>query len=302
MAGAPTVLYEDNFAGAGTLDGHTSDTGQTYASYSYTADGLTLSGGEMSVTANDAGALIDGLAPLPDTFTLSFRAKATSVTGVQYITYRFDLRDYFNCGIEIDSTTIYVILQGASYTFAKDTSYHTYRLEVSPAGRQWYVDGVLVLSGAAYDPDPGTSVRFYLLREGTPSFHVGLGQDRGLKSSGWTRHLASGSMPSATLQRDGPMSGEDEAPTRAAGIERHVQSVLLATITAVVLYSGAFVIGAREDAVRFTGQIAMLASEVAALRTQLTQMQGNYVSREDYRDHEQRLRTLESRWPNGRAQ
>ena len=98
------------------------------------------------------------------------------------------------------------------------------------------------------------------------------------------------------------MSGDDETPTRAAGIERHIHSVLLAVITAVVLYSGAFVIGAREDAVRFTGQIAMLATEVAALRTQLSQMQGNYVSREDFRDHEQRLRTLESRLPNGRPQ
>lgn len=97
------------------------------------------------------------------------------------------------------------------------------------------------------------------------------------------------------------MSGEEDIPTRAAGIERHVHSVLLAVITAVVLYSGAFVIGAREDAVRFTGQIAMLATEVAALRTQLSQMQGNYVSREDYRDHEQRLRALEARMSNGRA-
>lgn len=81
---------------------------------------------------------------------------------------------------------------------------------------------------------------------------------------------------------------------KRAGIERHVQSILLAVITAIVLYSGTFVIGAREDAVRFTGQIAMLATEVAALRNQLQQMQGSYVVREEYRDHEQRLRVLEA--------
>lgn len=81
---------------------------------------------------------------------------------------------------------------------------------------------------------------------------------------------------------------------KRAGIERHAQSIMLAVITAIVLYSGTFVIGAREDAVRFTGQIAVLVTEVGALRTQLHQMQGNYVVRDEYRDHEQRLRVLEA--------
>ena len=82
-------------------------------------------------------------------------------------------------------------------------------------------------------------------------------------------------------------------PIRKMGIEQHVQSILLTVITAAVLYSGTFVIGAREDAVRFTAQIASLASEVAALRAQLAAMQTNYTSREEYRDHEARIRTLE---------
>lgn len=86
----------------------------------------------------------------------------------------------------------------------------------------------------------------------------------------------------------------EEKPSRRVGIEQHVQSILLTVITAAVLYSGTFVIGAREDAVRFTAQIAALAAEVGALRVQLSAMQTNYTSREEYRDHEARIRMLES--------
>lgn len=83
-------------------------------------------------------------------------------------------------------------------------------------------------------------------------------------------------------------------PPRKSVVEQHIQSILLAIITAAVLYSGTFVIGAREDSVRFTAQIAGLAAEVGALRVQLAAMQTNYTSREEYHDHEARIRTLES--------
>ena len=81
-------------------------------------------------------------------------------------------------------------------------------------------------------------------------------------------------------------------------LEQHAQSVLLALITAALLYSGSFVLQAREDAVRTAAQLATLTSEVAALRAQLAAMQaayGGFVGREDFRDHEDRLRSLEVR-------
>ena len=78
-------------------------------------------------------------------------------------------------------------------------------------------------------------------------------------------------------------------------IERHLQSVLLALITAALLYSGSFVVQAREDAVRTAAQLAALTSEVAGLRSQLGVMQGSYVQRDDWKDHEARLRHLEGR-------
>lgn len=76
--------------------------------------------------------------------------------------------------------------------------------------------------------------------------------------------------------------------------ERHTQSVLLAVTTAAVLYSGSFVVQAKEDAARTSAQLAVLTTEVAGLRAQLAVMQTSFATRDDYRDHETRLRALES--------
>lgn len=90
------------------------------------------------------------------------------------------------------------------------------------------------------------------------------------------------------------MSGEGEERKRSL-IEQHFQSVLLAVITAALLYSGTFVVQAREDAVRTAAQLAALTQEVSGLRAQIGVMQGSYVQRDDFRDHENRLRHLEGR-------
>ena len=88
---------------------------------------------------------------------------------------------------------------------------------------------------------------------------------------------------------------EEVTERKSSLIERHLQSVLLALITAALLYSGSFVVQAREDAVRTSSQLSALTSEVAGLRAQLAVMQGSYVQRDDFRDHESRLRHLEGR-------
>lgn len=87
-------------------------------------------------------------------------------------------------------------------------------------------------------------------------------------------------------------AGEAERPKRSV-FEQHAQSVALAVITAAVLYSGSFVVKAREDAVLLAAQMSALTTEVAAMRAQIVVMQGNYVGREDFRDHESRIRQLE---------
>lgn len=91
------------------------------------------------------------------------------------------------------------------------------------------------------------------------------------------------------------MNTADEQQPKRSLIEQHFQSVLLAIITAALIYSGTFVVQAREDAVRTASQLVALTNEVAGLRNQIGVMQGNYVQRDDYRDHEARLRHLEGR-------
>jgi len=76
-------------------------------------------------------------------------------------------------------------------------------------------------------------------------------------------------------------------------LEQHAQSVLLAVITAAVLFSGSFVVQVREDSVRIATQLTLLTGEVAALRAQLAVLQSNYIGRDDFRDHEGRIRELE---------
>lgn len=94
----------------------------------------------------------------------------------------------------------------------------------------------------------------------------------------------------------GAAVSEEIVERKGSLIERHIQSVLLALITAALLYSGSFVVQAREDAVRTAAQLTALTTEVSGLRAQLAVMQGSYVQRDDFRDHESRLRHLEGRW------
>ena len=100
------------------------------------------------------------------------------------------------------------------------------------------------------------------------------------------------------------MMREDPVLAKRSVIEQHAHSVLLAVITAVVLYSGSFVVTAREESSRIAVQMVTLTSEVQALRAQIAVMQQAYVTREDFRDHENRVRALESaaRYANGAAQ
>lgn len=96
----------------------------------------------------------------------------------------------------------------------------------------------------------------------------------------------------------------DNREEKRGVIERHFHSVALSLITAGIVYLGSFVVQAREDAVRSaaqqsttTQQLVALTAEVAGLRGQLSAMQVAYVPRDDFKDHETRIRHLEGRRP-----
>lgn len=85
------------------------------------------------------------------------------------------------------------------------------------------------------------------------------------------------------------------------GIERHFQSLALALITAAVLYMASFVVGAREEAAANKERLASIAQQMAAVQFQLADIQGKFVVRDEWRDHEVRLRDLEQATTRGRA-
>ena len=90
-------------------------------------------------------------------------------------------------------------------------------------------------------------------------------------------------------------SEEGNATKERSGIERHFQSLALTLIAAAVLYMAGFVVEAREEAAANRERLAAISSQMAEVQRQLTAIQGNFVTREEWRDHETRLRALEDR-------
>ena len=90
------------------------------------------------------------------------------------------------------------------------------------------------------------------------------------------------------------MTTEPKEPKDQGGIERHFQSLALALITAAVLYMASFVVGAREEAAANRERLAAISTQMAEVQRQLTAIQGNFVTRDEWRDHEARMRALEA--------
>ena len=74
-----------------------------------------------------------------------------------------------------------------------------------------------------------------------------------------------------------------------------VTSFGAALLAAAVLYMASFVVGAREEAAANKERLASIAAQMQAVQSQLSAIQGNFVTREEWRDHETRVRVLESR-------
>jgi predicted transcriptional regulator len=92
----------------------------------------------------------------------------------------------------------------------------------------------------------------------------------------------------------GMASNQDPPVKSTAGIERHFQSFALTLITAAVLYMASFVVGAREEAAANRERLASISNQMSALQASLALMQANYVTREEWRDHEVRIRAGEA--------
>lgn len=92
----------------------------------------------------------------------------------------------------------------------------------------------------------------------------------------------------------------DETARKVSRWEQHVTTVIVGITMLLVGWVGTSALQGREKSVEAAGEIKLLAAQVGELRNGVTElkglvllMQGNYVARDDFRDHETRLRDLE---------
>lgn len=83
-------------------------------------------------------------------------------------------------------------------------------------------------------------------------------------------------------------------PAQKSVLEGHVQTVLLAIITSGVLFLAKYVFEANAD--RAAQQATLIALKISVDRVEmdLRSISLGYVRREDFADHEDRLRALEA--------
>ena len=94
------------------------------------------------------------------------------------------------------------------------------------------------------------------------------------------------------------MSTDDQVPAQerrsAANMERHVHTILISLITGAILFAANYFYNDnRSKAVQQT-QLEVLTAQVIEMRADLRSMQNTYVKREEYRDLETRVRSIEA--------
>ena len=97
-----------------------------------------------------------------------------------------------------------------------------------------------------------------------------------------------------------------ETSRKVATWERHGQTILLGVVMLLIGWVGRTLLDGQSKSAETAGQMALLTQQltvfkdatgrdIAELKGLVQAMQGNYVAREDFRDHESRLRLLEQR-------
>ena len=94
------------------------------------------------------------------------------------------------------------------------------------------------------------------------------------------------------------MSTDDQVPAQErrseANTERHIQTILISLITGAILFAANYFYNDnRSKAVQQT-QLEVLTAQVIEMRADLRSMQNTYVKREEYRDLETRVRSIEA--------
>ena len=84
-------------------------------------------------------------------------------------------------------------------------------------------------------------------------------------------------------------------PISSANIERHIQTILISIVTGSIVFAATYFFNDKAEKAVTSQQLSTLTQQVIELRADIKAMQGNYVTKDDFHDHESRIRTLESR-------
>lgn len=89
------------------------------------------------------------------------------------------------------------------------------------------------------------------------------------------------------------MSTEGE---RRAGInlERHVQTVMIAITTGAIMFAGSYIFDDTGSRAAQETQLRLLTAQVIEMRAELRAMEKSLVRRDEFIDHETRLRGVEA--------
>jgi hypothetical protein len=77
--------------------------------------------------------------------------------------------------------------------------------------------------------------------------------------------------------------------------ERHAQTIIVSIILATILFVSGFIFTTKTELEAMKQQMLFVSQQVVELRTDIKSLRDSYVSREEFRDHETRIRELEKR-------
>jgi hypothetical protein len=88
------------------------------------------------------------------------------------------------------------------------------------------------------------------------------------------------------------------SPTTPSALQKHATTAIASFFTGAIVFLAQYFFQDRVDKASgavLQEQMTQLTSQVIELRADIKALRDNYVSKEDFRDHEQRIRALELR-------
>lgn len=78
-------------------------------------------------------------------------------------------------------------------------------------------------------------------------------------------------------------------------MERHIQTIMIALITGSIVFAGSYFFNDKGEKAVLVTQLTQLSAQLQELRGDIRNIQNQLVPKEQYNDHESRIRLLEKK-------